>query len=262
MVNIKEIFKKKKSNVMDTDKLDFERFKENNLNIEYDGENLKFFEDGTFYKLIVDDKGKEQCTTLSLDKNGEIERHTYSDRDVFMLGMRSFDYHVTVDGREYNTQNYPAVCKEEVEKAVNVIGHIKDVKRKVNFYNTVMEKIANGEVQVRTKAKIELDENEKGMPQTKATVVVTEELIKSQGDYTFIPIDNGKIKTGDLIVLPFNKKLAKEEQIEKWKGYLKGENVDWEVNDNADLYAPCDKDGIFLDEDLRAKFGQTEDLIL
>lgn len=97
-------------------------------------------------------------------------------------------------------------------------------------------------------------------PTPMVTIKLPDSMIPEQGKKLLPPCwggYDGTLMRGGLIMLPYNPKLSKSEQIKVWETYLtKGESVDWYPNNEAGTYAVCDKNGVFEDPELRGLYGQ------
>ena len=96
-------------------------------------------------------------------------------------------------------------------------------------------------------------------PTPMATIKLPDDMIPEKG-LTLLPPCwggyEGTLMRGGLVMLPFNPNLTGKQQIEEWKQYMTGKDVDWYPNNEPDTYAVCDKHGLFKDEELRALYGQ------
>lgn len=90
------------------------------------------------------------------------------------------------------------------------------------------------------------------------TVTLPEEMIPEEG-IVLLPPNwggyEGTLMKGGLVMFPFNPSLSIKDNIRVIKEQG-SENIDWYPNNETRTYAPCDKNGIFIDEQLRKTFGQ------
>lgn len=70
----------------------------------------------------------------------------------------------------------------------------------------------------------------------------------------------GTLMSGGIMMFPFNPELSLVEQLEAWSK-AGADKLDWYPNNEANTYAPCDKNGTFKDPLLRKLFEQPKEYV-